>query len=183
MVLISVFAVLVLLLYLLLCYVSFGITDMVSDTYYKLETVSRGKGNMFSIVMFIVGVAMMVCLLDSGEGVQCLAFIGAAGLIIVSIAPNFKDIDTHTIHKAGAIISAIGTISWCLSVNVYPTITLFLMFCVYCIICNLNAFFAKVFHMNNTKVEPHYLYWAEAIAFANVFITYWILMYQTHDIA
>ena len=60
MIFLSAFSAMVLFLFLLLCYASFGITNMISDSYYKLNKISNGKGNIFSITMFIVGLCMMI---------------------------------------------------------------------------------------------------------------------------
>ena len=72
--------------FLLLSAMRFGVPDMVSDTYYQLQSTTgsevlggktkRNFGWVFSVVMVLVAFLMMVAILDLGRGVQCLAFIG-----------------------------------------------------------------------------------------------------------
>ena len=175
MIFLSAFSATVLFLFLLLCYVSFGITDMISDSYYKLNKIGNGKGNIFSITMFIVGLCMMICLLDTEQGVQPFAFGGGAGLLFVSVAPNFKEMDIRTVHKAGAVLSGLCCIGWCISVNWMPTILISLLYLIYLLRNGANTRIAKLFHLNNTAGLSHWLYWAEVAAFLDTFITYWLI--------
>ncbi len=155
--------------YLLLSALRFGIPDMVSDTYYQLQKCTgsriipfnkpRNFGWLFTFVMLSVSFLMMICLLDSGKGIQCLAFIGCAGLAFVGVAPNYCDKDIYPVHKIGAIVAAIGCVGWCLSTNPIPT-TLLLALC---------AFLCR-------KVHKHRWYWLEIAGFLNTFITYWVCL-------
>ena len=157
----------------------FGVPDMVSDTYYQLRgttgsevlggKVKRNFGWVFSVVMCLVAMLMMVAVLDLDKGVQCLAFIGCAGLAFVGCAPNYFDKDEYLVHKCAAIIAAIGCIGWCLSVCWWVTL----------IVACLFAFaMTKVYERNrfiNFKVASyHPWYWLEVSAFIDVFLTYWI---------
>ena len=85
---------------------------MVSSIYYLL-----GKsGWVFQVVMMSVGMLMLMCLLDCGKGVQCLAFLACGGLMFVGAAPRFMNED-RGVHKAAAIVSAAASVGWCLTVN------------------------------------------------------------------
>ena len=99
----------------MLCIVvnKYGVPDMVSSIYYLLGK----RGWVFQMVMMLFGAMMMVCLLDSGLGVPCLAFLACAGLMFVGAAPRFLDESERKVHKTGAIISAVASIGWCLTVN------------------------------------------------------------------
>ena len=86
---------------------------MVSSIYYLL-----GKsGWVFQLVMMLFGAMMMVCLLDSGLGMPCLAFLACAGLIFVGAAPRFLKESERKIHKTAAITSVMASVAWCLTVN------------------------------------------------------------------
>ena len=99
----------------LLCIVinKYGVPDMVSSIYYLMGK----RGWVFQAVMMLFGVLLMVCLLDSGLGVQCLAFLACAGLMFVGAAPRFLEQDERAVHKSAAVVSAAASVGWCLTVN------------------------------------------------------------------
>ena len=99
----------------LLCIVinKYGVPEMVSSIYYMMDK----HGWVFQVYIIMFAALMMVCLLDSGLGVQCLAFLSCAGLMFVGAAPRFLDESERKVHKTGAIISAVASIGWCLTVN------------------------------------------------------------------
>ena len=166
--------------FLLLSAMRFGVPDMVSDTYYQLQgttgsevlggKVKRNFGWVFSVVMCLVALLMMVAILDLGNGIQYLAFIGCAGLAFVGCAPNYLG-DESKIHKIAAIVAAVGCIGWCLSVCWWVTL---LVTCLY-------AFaMIKVYDRNKfigvKVVKYHPWYWLELSAFLDVFVTYWVVI-------
>lgn len=99
----------------MLCVVinKYGVPDMVSTIYYLLGK----RGWVFQLVMMLFGAMMMVCLLDSGLGMPCLAFLACAGLIFVGAAPRFLKESERKIHKTAAITSVMASVAWCLTVN------------------------------------------------------------------
>lgn len=157
--------------FLLLAAMRFGIPAMVSGVYYQLQGCmgsevigdkrKRNYGWVFTLVMFVSAILMLVPMLDSGEGVQFLAFLGCAGLMFVGAAPNYIDKDTFPIHKGGAIMAAIGCVGWCSSVNLAPTLLL--------AIAVLIIYFPPA-----KKPKTVGYYWAEVAAFLDVYLTYWI---------
>lgn len=157
--------------FLLLAAMRFGVPDMVSDVYYQLQECTGSEvigdkrrqnyGCVFTLVMFVSALLMLIPLLDCGNGVQCLAFLGCAGLMFVGFAPRYLDNNEHAIHKAAAITAAIGCVGWCLSVNLAPTLLL--------AIAVLIIYFPPA---KNPKTVGYY--WAEVAAFLDVFLTYWI---------
>lgn len=113
MILLAVFAELLFVTMLCVVINKYGVPDMVSTIYYLL-----GKsGWVFQVVMIAFGILMMVCLLDSGRGVQCFAFLACAGLMFVGAAPRFLDESERKIHKTAAITSAMASVAWCLTVD------------------------------------------------------------------
>lgn len=104
-----------------------GVPDMASSVYYLLGK----RGWVFQAVMIVFGMLMMVCLLDSGRGVQCLAFLACAGLMFVGAAPRFLEEGERTVHKTAAIISAAASVGWCLTVDVRLTVAVIGLYAVY----------------------------------------------------
>lgn len=157
--------------FLLLAAMRFGIPDMVSDVYYQLhgctgsevvgDKCKRNYGWVFTLVMFASALFMLIPLLDCGKGIQFLAFLGCVGLMFVGFAPHYLDSTEHAIHKAAAIMSTIGCVGWCSSVNLAPTLLL--------AIAVLIIYFPPA-----AKPKAVGCYWAEVAAFIDVYITYWI---------
>ena len=157
--------------FLFLAAMRFGVPTMVSDVYYQLQDytgskvidnkLKRNYGWVFTAVMVASSILMLIPMLDSGKGIQCLAFLGCAGLMFVGFVPRYLDSAEHIIHKSAAIISAIGCIGWCASVNLIPTILL--------AIAMLIIYFSPA---KKHKVVGYY--WAEVAAFLDVYLTYWI---------
>ena len=79
--------------FLLLAAMRFGIPDMMSDVYYQLQGCTgsevigdkrkRNYGWVFTLIMFVSAILMLIPLLDSGKGIQFLAFLGCGGLMFV----------------------------------------------------------------------------------------------------
>ena len=157
--------------FLLLAAMRFGVPAMVSDVYYQLQNCAgsevigdkrkRNYGWVFTAVMVASALLMLVSLLDSGNGIQCLAFLGCAGLIFVGFVPRYLDSAEHIIHKSAATTSSIGCVGWCASVNLIPTILL--------AIAVLIIYFPPA-----KKPKAVGYYWAEIAAFLDVYLTYWI---------
>lgn len=157
--------------FLFLAAMKFGVPAMVSDVYYQLQNYTgsevidnkrkRNYGWMFTTVMVVSSILMLIPMLDCGIGIQCLAFLGCAGLMFVGFVPRYLDSAEHIIHKSAAITSAIGCVGWCASINLIPTILL--------AITVLIIYFPPV-----KKPKAVEYYWAEIAAFLDVYLTYWI---------
>lgn len=165
--------------FLLLSAMRFGVPDMVSDTYYQLQGTTgsevlggktkRNFGWVFSVVMVLVAFMMMVAILDLDKGVQCLAFIGCAGLANVGCAPNYLG-DESKVHKIAALVAAAGCVGWCLSICWYVTL---LIACLYAFA--MAKVYARNKFINFKAAKCHPWYWLEVSAFLDVFVTYWII--------
>ncbi len=170
--------------YLVLCGMRFGIPDMVSDTYYQLQGCTgsearpfkkpRNLGWLFSVVMCVVAFLMMICLLDLGKGIQPLAFWGCGGLMLVGLAPCYLSEDERRAHKAGAIVAAIGCVGWCMSVCWWVTLIVGAAYLLYLVAIDIFKV-ANSFWYISGKTRFHPWYWLEVSAFADVFLTYWIM--------
>lgn len=162
--------------FLLLAAMRFGVPAMVSDIYYQLQNCTgseiigdkrkRNYGWVFTAVMVTCAVLMMICMLDTGKGIQCLAFIGCGGLMFVGLAPNYLDSDAYLIHKVGAIVAALGCIGWCLSACWVPTVVIAF---IYLLLITIDD--EREGGIYDTGVSG---YLAEVAGFLDVFLTYWI---------
>ncbi len=150
-----------------------GVPDMVSDTYYQL---GAKKGWIFTAVLSASALMMMIAILDSGRGLQAAAFIGTAGLIFVGFAPNYLDQDEYKIHKGAAILSALGCVAWCLSVSIYPTLLLGIVYLLYLAAYNVRKAAEMPYWMPSIGAPWHPWYWAEVACFVDVFATWGIVM-------
>lgn len=137
----------------------FSIPSMVSDVFYQYQ--KYNKGWIFSVILAVSALLTLVSILDSGKGIQFLAFLGCAGLMFVGFVPRYLDSTEHIIHKSAAITAAIGCVGWCSSVNLAPTLLL--------AIAVLIIYFPPA-----KKPKTVGYYWAELAAFLDVYLTYWI---------
>lgn len=109
----SIIAALLFVVMLIVVIGKYGVPEMVSSIYYMMDK----HGWVFQVYIIMFAALMMVCLLDSGLGVQCLAFLSCAGLMFVGAAPRFLEQDERAVHKSAAIVSAAASVGWCLTVN------------------------------------------------------------------
>lgn len=167
---ISIIAFAVLAAYFVIMAWKFGLPEMVSDTYYQL---GRRWGWLFTAVMVTVAWLMMVAILDTGKGVQCLAFLGCTGLMFVGVAPSYCDRDTYPVHKGGAMVAAIGCVGWAMSVNWWPTVLVASMYAAYVAVAEAYKILDNVWYMSRGKTYFHRLYWAEVAGFVDVWLTLW----------
>ena len=121
----------------------------------------RNYSWVFTAIMVASSILMLIPMLDSGSGIQCLAFLGRAGLMFVGFVPRYLDSAGHILHKSAAITAAIGCVGCCASVNFIPTILL--------AIAVLIIYFPPA-----KKPKSVGYYWAEVAAFLDVYLTYWI---------
>lgn len=171
--------------FLLLAAMRFGVPDMVSDTYYQLQgttgsevlggKVKRNFGWLFSAVMCLAAGLMMVAILDLDNGVQCLAFVGCAGLAFVGCAPNYCDKEEYLVHKGAAIVAAIGCVGWCLSACWWVTLIILACYLVYLTLVDIARRANDMWHISNVAPKYHPWYWAEVAGFLDVFLTYWVV--------
>lgn len=78
-----------------------GVPEMVSSIYYMMDK----HGWVFQVYIIMFAALMMVCLLDSGLGVQCLAFLSCAGLMFGGVKRKAFE---NVLQKACSVIC-----SWC----------------------------------------------------------------------
>lgn len=154
MILLAVFAELLFMAMLCVVINKYGVPDMVSTIYYLLGK----RGWVFQLMMIAFGAMMMICLLDSGLGMPCLAFFACAGLMFVGAAPRFLEESDRRVHKTAAIVSAAASVGWCLTVDWRFVFTFIAWYGIYWICKDKDS-------------KPWFM--AEVTAIFMVLLTYW----------
>ena len=154
MVVLSLYAAVLLIALLFMVISKHGVPDMVSSIYYMMDK----HGWVFQVYIIMFAALMMVCLLDSGLGVQCLAFLSCAGLMFVGAAPRFLDESERKVHKTAAIVSAVASVGWCLTVD-------------WKIVVALLGWYAVYWACRSEDDHPWFV--AEITAVLMVLLTYW----------
>lgn len=154
MVVLSLYAAVLLIALLFMVISKHGVPDMVSSIYYMMDK----HGWVFQVYIIMFATLMMVCLLDSGLGVQCLAFLSCAGLMFVGAAPRFLDESERKVHKTAAIVSAVASVGWCLTVD-------------WKIVVALLGWYAVYWACRSEDDHPWFM--AEITAVWMVLLTYW----------
>ena len=137
---------------------------MISDTYYQLNK----KGWIFSSVMLFTAISMLISILDTNQGIQCLAFLGCAGLAFVGCAPNY--LVDYRVHKTAAIIASIGCIGWSFSVNYIITLSILGAYLIYLLFIYLYISVLNTLRQEIPKTHPWYF--LELTGFVDVYLTY-----------
>lgn len=154
MVVLSLYAAVLLIVLLFMVISKHGVPDMVSSIYYMMDK----HGWVFQVYIIMFAALMMVCLLDSGLGVQCLAFLSCAGLMFVGAAPRFLEVSDRKVHKTAAIVSAAASVGWCLTVN-------------WMIVVALLGWYAVYWACRSEDDHPWFM--AEITAVWMVLLSYW----------
>lgn len=154
MVVLSIYAAVLLIALLFMVISKHGVPDMVSSIYYMMDK----HGWVFQVYIIMFAALMMVCLLDSGLGVQCLAFLSCAGLMFVGAAPRFLEESDRKVHKTAAIVSAVASVGWCITVDWRFVFTFLAWYGMYWICKDKNS-------------KPWFM--AEVMAVMLVLLTYW----------
>lgn len=103
-------------LYVFSCCVAKRVPTMLSEVYCLAD-----RDWLFPALMATLGVSFLPIMLTKG-GLECMAFLTCAGIIFVGAAPAYLDEGERTIHKCGAITSAIASVAWACSIDALPTI-------------------------------------------------------------
>ena len=163
----SIISAIILSSYLIITAIKFGLPDMISDTYYQLNK----KGWIFSSVMLFTAISMLISILDTNQGIQCLAFLGCAGLAFVGCAPNY--LVDYRVHKTAAIIASIGCIGWSFSVDYIITLSILGAYLIYLLFIYLHI---NVQNMSRQEIpKTHPWYFLELAGFVDVYLTYFLI--------
>lgn len=114
-------------LYVFSCCMAKRVPTMLSEVYYLAD-----KDWSFPALMVTLGVSFLPLMLEAG-GLECMDFLTCVGIIFVGAAPAYLDEGERTIHKCGAITSAIASVAWACSINALPTVLFAALAAVLCI--------------------------------------------------
>lgn len=109
------------------CCVTKRVPTMLSEVYYLAD-----KDWLFPALMVTLGASFLPLMLSKG-GLECMAFLTCVGIVFVGAAPAYLDESQRTIHKCGAITSAIASVAWACSINALPTVLFAILAAVLCI--------------------------------------------------
>lgn len=124
-------------LYVFCCCVTKRVPTMLSEVYYITD-----KYWLFPALMVSLGVSFLPIMLET-DGLECMAFLTCAGFIFVGAAPAYLDEGERTIHKCGAITSAMASVAWACSVDPLPTV-LFGMLAVVLCLCHRRRYWLLI---------------------------------------
>lgn len=155
-------ALIIIFLYVgILIYKNKEIPSSISETYYILQ-----NKYWFQFVMTSVGIILLITLLNIIPGsIQFLAFLSCSGMILVGTSPNFKEEFEGKVHKAGAIISILG--SQLLVALTQPIILLSWILWILYTLCRL-----KTNNIRESFIQTKPLFWIEVISFITIFLLY-----------
>jgi hypothetical protein len=132
------------------------IPQSISATYYSLE-----HKYWFGITMLLTAAFLMPVMLEvTPENYTYLAFFSCIGVVMVAVAPNFREagIDQVT-HRLGATISILASQLWIYFMNPKMLFIWIIPVMVYILK------YLRFKYVNNV------LFWIEVCAFASIYIT------------
>lgn len=131
-----------------------GIQATVSDNFY----VSRHKW-LFSAATALYALLSLPAMLEAG-GVQCLAFLAAAGLLLVAAEPHFRSPWGRKLHIGGAVVALVCGLAWACTVQWEPV----------AITAVAYLYYAVIAWRSNRPSEMYPLYVGECAASLAIFI-------------
>lgn len=103
-----------------------GVPASISATFYKLE-----HKHWFMVTTWFTAWLLMPAILEvSKPDTEFLAFLSCIGMLMVGVAPNFKDEFEGKVHTAGAILCIAGSQLW-VACNCPWCLTVWLAYIIY----------------------------------------------------
>ena len=146
----------VFLIYLLICYILFGVTRSISDTVYHWKEFGTLFPSAFTFFCWGAGFPLIAYWIEySKTDLDFLPFIAIASLMFVGASPLFRNDDLeHRVHVFSASVCMIVSYVWAvLFGDTFLAIAFMLT----------SAFFIFI-------VRKKYVYWVEVLAFSHIFI-------------
>lgn len=135
----------------------------ISATYYTLE-----HRFWFGLTMIGTALLLMPAILDrSSDTTAFMAFLACAGIIMVGVAPNFKEDTEGRIHEVGAVMCLSFSQLWVGFTNAWmllPWIAYIIYTTIY-MICKWDGLFASSF----IRTRP--MFWLEIYALLTTYLT------------
>lgn len=141
----------IMLSYLGMVLIRFGIPKSISETYYLLGK----QGWLFQVTLFSVAFLVVPTLIErSSENTQFLAFLACTGLAFVAAAPLFKMELEGKVHYVSAAICCGGLVLW----------QVFNACWVVPVVCFLLVLFPMV-------IDKKYMWWLEIATIVSAYVS------------
>lgn len=150
------------------CINQMGIPESISATFYKL----RYKA-WFTITMFLTAGLLMPAILEATpDCYQFTAFLACLGMLLVGIAPNFREGIDRPIHITGAILCILFSQFWVLLTCSW----MLLMWVAYLIYTasGIRKYWKGNFISAFLMTKP--MFWVEIAALLGTYVTIFILL-------
>lgn len=148
-------------------YKSGGIPSSISATFYRLK-----HPYWFCAVMWLTAGLLMPAILEvSTPGTEWIAFLGCAGMLLVGVAPNFREEFEGKVHMGGAVLCLGGSQIW-VAFNCPWVLLLWIVYIVYTVVMMVRSSTGNI-ALDFLKSKP--LFWVENISILNTYITLFII--------
>lgn len=140
-----------------------GIPYSISETYYKISHKA-----WFGVTMILTACLLMPAILEiTPDSYQFTAFLACVGLIMVGVAPNFREGIDRKIHTTGAVLCLVFSQVW-VGLTLPWMLLLWAGYLVYTAIglkSNWNGYFTSTF----LSTKP--MFWVEITALVAIYVT------------
>lgn len=148
-------------------YKSGGIPSSISVTFYRLK-----HPYWFCAVMWLTAGLLMPAILEvSTPGTEWIAFLGCAGMLLVGVAPNFREEFEGKVHTAGAIITMLSSQVW-VAFNCPWMLLLWIAYVVYTVVM-MTRRVPGSFMSDFLWTKP--MFWVEVTALMATFMTLFLI--------
>lgn len=140
-----------------------GIPYSISATYYSLEHKCLFGACMIACAILLLPIALDV----SSEDSQFLIFLSVVGMVMIGVAPNFREKTENVVHVSGATMTLVFSQIW-VGCNSWYWLLLWVGFIVYMTVSmkkNWTGNFISVF----LKRKP--MFWIEVVSLLTVYLT------------
>ena len=155
-------AILMFLIYNIVCLMLFGVPESLSQTYYLFKERTNALKVLFPAMIGLLVVFLLPCLFSISEdsAFQFMAFLSMLALLFVGACPAFLNSSfDNKLHTIAAYISAAYALLWIILVTPYWYIILII------------AGIISVIAILTKTLKKSYIYWLEMIAFISIFVT------------
>lgn len=139
------------------CIKNKGVPASISATFYTLEH----KGWFLAAMWGTAGLLMPAILEVSNPGTEIWAFLASAGMLLVGVAPNFKETFEGKVHTSGAVLCLLASQIW-VALNCPWCLTLWAVYLVGTL---------EEMQRGKTFLETRPLFWVELFALLGTFVS------------
>lgn len=148
-------------------YKSGGIPSSISATFYRLK-----HPYWFCAVMWLTAGLLMPAILEvSTPGTEWIAFLGCAGMLLVGVAPNFREEFEGKVHMGGAVLCLGGSQIW-VAFNCPRVLLLWIAYVVYTVVM-MTRRVSGSFISDFLRTKP--MFWVEVTALVSTYLTILII--------